>query len=387
MTTSPSVRRRHVYFFSGFDPNVPSKYHKLYRDGARKQLDITGARIEVGPRKKLGLSNMGWSVNAQGPGVSEQTVETLYEMVRWDDVVRAHWWSAAWPQLRDYMSTTWFCLHSGVFSKIFHQSKGPFFLVFSPLLLTLAVIPLLLAWLGLAAALTQGFIAAAWGLCGVALASVAWALGVRRHWYSRWVLRSYSFFGRMGAKDVPELEAVIDAAATALVDKVQANDVDEIVLLGHSSGTVLAISVLARALRQCETLGLTSPTISMVTLGHCTPSLSNFPPAQRFRDELKLVSENPQVTWVDYSDPIDNFSFAGADPVTAAGWPQKHAHHPCMLSPHFSELYTPEQYRALKKNKHELHAQYLGGATRAGKYDFFAITSGPFTLAQRVALG
>ena len=63
--TSPpptgGVRRRHVLYVSGFDPQGPGHYHALYAEQAAAQARVTGERIEVGARQRQG-SNAAWDV-------------------------------------------------------------------------------------------------------------------------------------------------------------------------------------------------------------------------------------------------------------------------------------------------------------------------------------
>ena len=58
---------------------------------------------------------------------------------------------------------------------------------------------------------------------------------------------------------------------------------------------------------------------------------------------------------------------------------------PKILSPQFAKLFAPTAYAALRKNLFEMHFQYLKAGELPGKYDYFAITAGPRTLAARFA--
>ena len=46
-------------------------------------------------------------------------------------------------------------------------------------------------------------------------------------------------------------------------------------------------------------------------------------------------------------------------------------------------LFTPEGYSQVKRNFKRAHLQYMMANEIAGDYDFFAITAGPLTLAER----
>ena len=47
-----TVRRRHVFYLSGFDPKGASYYHALYRAEAAQQAEVNGHTIEVSPRHR-----------------------------------------------------------------------------------------------------------------------------------------------------------------------------------------------------------------------------------------------------------------------------------------------------------------------------------------------
>ncbi|MEO5671128.1 MAG: hypothetical protein ABIR26_10595, partial [Ramlibacter sp.] len=77
------VRRRCVFYVSGFDPKGAGHYHALYKDQAALQAQAGGLVLDVGPRQRLAGGNPFWEVRAVEEGVE---VQTHYEFMRWDDV-------------------------------------------------------------------------------------------------------------------------------------------------------------------------------------------------------------------------------------------------------------------------------------------------------------
>ena len=51
------VQRRHVFFFSGFDPKGASYYHRIYREQAVLQGALMGVRYTVGGQHKTPEGN------------------------------------------------------------------------------------------------------------------------------------------------------------------------------------------------------------------------------------------------------------------------------------------------------------------------------------------
>ena len=56
---------------------------------------------------------------------------------------------------------------------------------------------------------------------------------------------------------------------------------------------------------------------------------------------------------------------------------------PVVISAAFSKTLAPETLARLRYRYHQLHFQYLCAFDRPGDYDYFRITAGPLTLAQR----
>lgn len=394
MPQPSSVRRRHVFYLSGFDPNGPARYHKLYCEGAAQQSGFSGASVEVGPRTRVRdeTDTMAWKVSYRDADAdADAEVETSYVFPRWDKIVRDYWWQDRGPQLRDLLKTSWQYLHTGAHWKMFRQSRPAFNTVFMPFLLLLVMLPGLVLALGTVLDLARDLRNGASLLAPIALTGLSavlaltWVYWARRHWHAQWILRGYAFVGRMGGPGVLELDARLDEMATALCRQVQKHEDEEILVVGHSVGTIVAVSVLARAFRQDPELARRGPAIGLLTLGHCTPLLSNLPAARRFRDELAVLAAQPGLCWADFSDPMDSYSFGGVDPVRAAGLESPRAGHPLVLSPDFARLFQSERFRGRHQGAHEIHQQYLNASMPGDAYDFFAMTAGPLTLEQRLA--
>src|SRR6185436_4280451 len=146
-----SIRRRRVLYVSGFDPQGPARYHRLYREQSEAQGRVTGHRIEVGPRTRAGPHLDTWAIDAQVEG---QHCETRYEFLRWDDVVRANWMSGHARYLAATLAATWRFASSGVLWRMLKGSRpgfsvcvGPFcVLLFIALVASLLAAGVLLAW-------------------------------------------------------------------------------------------------------------------------------------------------------------------------------------------------------------------------------------------------
>lgn len=162
--------------------------------------------------------------------------------------------------------------------------------------------------------------------------------------------------------------------------------VDEVLVIGHSSGAHLGVSALADLIRAGLPEG--AAPLSFLSLGQVVPMVSFLPGASRLRSDLRLMGRQDQVAWVDVTAPGDGCAFALCDPVAVSGVAGPGQRWPLVLSAAFSQTLRPETWARLKRRYFRLHFQYLCAFDalpgRADDYDYFRITAGPMTLWQRL---
>lgn len=394
----PTVRKRRVLFVSGFDPQGHLRYYPLYRDEAAKQCKSSGHRLELGPRKAVGPQLQTWQIDATIEG---EDCNTTYDFLRWDDIVRQHWFKGHVRYWGMTLGATWRLFSTGVLWLMLKGSMPGFYVCFRPFLMVLAELlgsGLLLMFLVLTAMRIgpQWSLLAVAAVCGAGLYGLNW-LGKRaeNEWQMGWVMRSYWFTTKQGRKQLPELDQRLDHHADYLLKVLEDPSFDEILVVGHSSGAMMAASIVGRACKLAPEKPI-DLRLSLLTLGQCFPILTFQPQAGHFRAELAAVAETLDGRWVDVTAPPDGCCAALVDPLEAvralgtsvACEPSVRylgKQRPKVLSPQFANLFTPEVYAEIRKNHSELHFQYLKASQIPGTYDFFAITAGPQRLAQRFA--
>jgi hypothetical protein len=383
--TARRVRRRHVFYLGGFDPQGPAHYHRLYAEQAARQAAVSGYAIDVGPRERAGPHASRWAADATWPDATR--VQSTIEFLRWDDIVREHWPRSRWAVMLSALGTTARQLANGVLWKILKTSWPAFLVLFLPPLLVVALLAMLAAIAALAASLVlHGPVLTAL----VLTAALAWLLSLFARWAEAkvqmaWLMRSTRFILRQARGETPDLEARLDEFAARVLAVRAAGEVDEILVVGHSSGAMLAVSVVARAV--ADAAPESGPALSLLTLGECIPMLSYQPEAGAFRAELARIARSGAWSWVDFTAPPDGCCFALVDPTAvceeraaASDW-----HAPKRLSPRFAQLFDPPAYRSLRRDKYRCHFQYLMASQLPGAYDYFAITAGPQSLVGRYA--
>jgi len=372
-----AVKRRHVFYISGFDPRGPAHYHRLYKSEAARQALVNGLAIEIGKREKVSETESIWRVTSK-------QAEVQYSFLRYDDVMRERWARTNWTVLVEILRYSLLMLRRGVFRNVLFTSWPTFVSMVYPLSLVVAAVLLsivaaaIAGWLGGAgAAIIVGLAAF------VALIALRWPLEERINAF--WIARILSFIADQGAGKVPALDARLDQWTSRIAQEIRSQGTDEVLIVGHSVGTQLAVSVAARIIRELGGALPMKPRVSLLTLGHTIPLQALQPPAEKFRAELALVSRTPEIEWIDVSAAIDSACFPLCDPVEASGLKQANPARPSpkIVSARFPKLFTPGTYKSLRRQFKRAHFQYLLSAELKGDYDYFLITAGDKTLGER----
>ncbi len=385
-----SVRRRQVFYISGFDPKGPAHYHRLFAEQAALAGALGHYRVDVGSRHRASEHSAVWTLkHGSALADGDADVDTAFEFLRWDDIVRTHWTRNPGVLARDLIRTTLLYLRTGALWTMLKLAWPPVLALVAPVLLLIGLLLTVpAAWLVASGVTNRTSAWPAGALAGIAVLGAAFGLAmwVERRMNVQWLLRSYAFTGLQGTRGCPELEQRLDRFASRIVERTQATPAcDEVLIVAHSSGSIIATAALARALMLDPQLGARGPRLSLLTLGQWSPLLSSLPTAQRFRDELASIAAEPALDWVDFTAPPDGCCFALTDPVAAAGLPVHRPDHPRLLSPRFAEMFSAARYAEIRRDRFRLHFQYLMAGERVADYDYTAIVTGPLTLGERFA--
>jgi pimeloyl-ACP methyl ester carboxylesterase len=389
-----TIARRCVFYVAGFDPSGPAQHHRMYAQEAAKQSALSGYTINVGARKNTTEHLSQWSVEHISTDTPDNAVtHTDYVFARWDDIVRAHWGKLdSWAQVLrfaiGFFATQWHYLRTGALWSMLRLAWPPVVALVSPLLLLLGSAAVWVLAIGLAWGSIVWTLATA---AGVGLGLWFFVQRLEAQFHMLWLMRSYMFTRLYAMGRAPEVNERLQVFAAAIAQARASGQYDEVLVVGHSSGCILASCAAARSLPLVAQAGaVAAAPLGLVTLGHCIPLLSSLPAAQSCRDDLRTIAESDAVRWVDFTAPSDGSCFAFVDSIAAA-WPVQSkslslsSNAPTLLSPRFQTLMSPAQYHALCKSRFDLHFQYIHAGTIAGDYDFYALTSGAQSLRDRFA--
>lgn len=382
--TAGRVFRRRVFYIPGYDPIHPRRYRELYRKEGADQAALSGYALALTPKR--GGGPYGWQVEGRIDGAR---VEAEIEVLVWSDIVRGSMSESIPATYLQLFRTAWAYIGSGALFRLMRLRKGPMIAALYPIAFLL--LQLLVACLigGVLGGLVAEYLHWTAGLVVFALVvagGLRWFRARDNKVFAWYLMHDYAYSAQAGGANPPELEARMSdfrKAIRAALDE----DLDEVLVIGHSSGAHLGVSILADLIR--GGLPGTRPALSFLSLGQVVPMVSFLPRATRLRADLRDLSMRDELFWLDVTAPGDGCAFALCDPVAVTGVAPEGKRWPLVISAAFTQTLSPAKWQALRRRWFRLHFQYLcafdalPGA--ADDYDYFRITAGPQTLAARYA--
>jgi hypothetical protein len=379
------VHTRHVYFIGGFDPGRPSSFYQEHKTELLRYSALSNTQHMLSPRQRIDETCHRWSVHAQH---AQGTTQTTFNYLTWDDVVRSRWARTPYTLIAQAIRSFKNFVCSGAARKL-HR--------IGPATVRTALFPYVLALLaGIAVGVVSTASYALLSVLGCALATIyaitalATASSVVLAWKMlsktpmTWFLRVVDFANCLAHNESPLLHARIRRWARQIDDSLQASDADEIIVVGYSAGSSLAVAVLAQCIDPRRVNSVSPPRLTLLTLGNCVPVAASLPAGVQVRADIATVGERA-IPWVDFTAPIDWGSFPLADTVMLYAPCHKNSTtQRCFVSPQFHLLFDMTSYQNIKKDKYRVHQLYLQCTQRLGRYDYFGMVYGPQSLIERI---
>ncbi|MGE5536563.1 MAG: hypothetical protein ACM3W7_13720 [Acidobacteriota bacterium] len=382
------VHRRLVIYVQGYDPRGLPEYYRMFRRNYRRSCELYGLRGEIGPAVNDPDRLIAeWSIVTQR---DDWRVETTYKFLRWQDIIRRDFERATWWKILHMYRTYGGSLLSGVTPRIMraHWRFGLF--VLYPMVL-MTIFMLIAALVGFACAkliVSFGAPIAVAIVLGVAvgfivLAAILWATESRT--YLLYLCDDGISTYQYAHGERPDWDERMEIFAGYVSDAIRKSDADEAIIVGHSSGSFLAVDVLDRALARDPALGRHGPRVRLLTLGANLPIVGFHRRAAWFRDRIKRVAEAADVDWVDYQTRHDIMNFWPFDPVTGHGIkPAAGRRNPTVVAISFRDIWPPENFERRRWRFFQAHFQFLYANERLGApYDYYLICCGPLDLVTR----
>jgi hypothetical protein len=374
------VRSRQVFYIPGYDPMLPRRYRELYRSEGAFQADISGYLLDLKGNSKG--ENYSWSVISD---IAGQQTKSKFDFLLWSDIVQSSMNRSIPATFLLLIRVVWIYVSTGALRRLTHLRKGPVITALYPVFM-LSFQLILASMIGAAIGFSIAQFAPIWLAVPLGLAALGWLMvWFRKHdnrLFAYYLLHDYAFSAQYRGANPPELEARMLEFSDQIFAALN-SDVDEVLVVGHSSGAHLGVSVLADLLRR-HSLDPKGPKLAFLTLGQVVPMVSFLPKADLLRRDLNFLCQQSEITWIDVTAPGDGCTFALCDPVGVSGVaPQAGQIWPLVFSAAFTQSLSPELYSSIRWRFFRLHFQYLCAFDRPQDYDYFQITSGPVSLSSR----
>ena len=389
MIAPVQVHRRLVIYVQGYDPRGLAEYYRMFRREYRRSCELYGLTGKIGkPQDDPRRFTTSWDIATNGEGWQ---VETRYLFLRWEDIIRRDFARPVWWKILHMYLAMGAALANGVVWRILkaHWRFGMFILY--PLVLMTVWVLLgavfgilcmqLVASLG-APVLVARIVGAVTGLG--AFASMLWLTEPQT--YLLYLCDDVVSTRQFAYRQRPDWEARMEAFAGEVVDAVCASKADEVVIVGHSSGSFLAVDVLDRALIRDPQLDDHGPRVRLLTVGANLPIVGFHRQAQWFRDRLRRLAVAPDIDWVDYQSRHDIMNFWPFDPVAGHGivLEDDERRNPTVIAISFRDLWKPGNFGRRRWRFFRAHFQFLLANERLGAaYDYYLICCGPLDLLSR----
>jgi hypothetical protein len=377
------IRRRHVIYVEGYDPQGAEGYYSLFERSWKRFLKIWALQAQLGKLKLDSQDFAHWDLEASAPN---WRVETRYEFLRQEHIIRAN---MAEPLLRQVPRALGWALDylvSGAIVQVLRASWefGLALIHFQMMLLWWLVLSAGGGWLIGSTATYLGLPGAVGLLVGI-VAAVGIFLGLRPLANRLFVIQINSHWPYLTAFARGEptcFDAPIEACAQRVIAAARANAADEIVVVGHSGGGALAPAVMTRALELDPEVGRRGPPIVLLTLGSIAPGAALHPRSEKLRAVFARLAVEPSITWIDSQSRKDVLNFWEFDPIGGLGIRlDRPPCNPILWRVRFRDMLSDDFYRRIRFNFFRLHYQFIMANDRRAPYDYFMLVAGPVPVA------
>lgn len=379
-----TIRRRHVFYVEGYDPQGATGYHRLFNRELKRSVGAWRFDAKVGDVVVDSGDLAHWDIESSAPN---WRVETRYEFLRLEDIVKHRMAEPLPGQFARALAWIADDLFSGALSRTFRASwRFGLNLAYQQSFVVLW--PVLSALAGIVA----GLVLSRYGVWSIvsAIVGAAVAYGAFRalrllidhliiiQLASSWVNNRKYAHGQPN-----DFDRSTGILTERIVEVCRAAEVDEILIIGHSSGCGIAPVALARALALDPDLGRHGPKVSLLTLGSLLPAYALHPRGQRMRDAIERLGIEPSIVWIDCQARRDVSNFWGFDPVDSLGHalPGKRCN-PLIWIVRFRDMLSDEAYRRASRSLFRMHFQFIMGGNLRAQFDYFMVVCGPLLVTE-----
>jgi hypothetical protein len=383
------VQQRHIIYVQGYDPRGLAQYYRMFRTELRKFAGLYGLNATIGSLQRTDDGEIAsWNIETKA---GDWQTRTHYDFLRFEDLIqRDH----AAPVLRTIVhaiSIYWRMVFAGTFARICKANwRFAAFIIYPHFALLLEALGVLALAFAFESGLEALGVPSLFAMAAAAALFLATLIPILKYLdnltYVLYLLADMVWHWEFAHGRRPAWDARIVSFAEHLVEVAKRGDTDEIVIVGHSSGSFLGTEMLAHALKLDPDLGRHGPRVVLLTVGGNFPVVGFHPVSQDFRDHLRQLAIEPSIDWVDCQSRKDIMNFYPFDPVAGHGIEVGAARrNPTIVSVRFREVIRPEHYHLFRWKFFRVHFQFVMANEVPHAFDFFMIVCGPIPLVERLA--
>jgi hypothetical protein len=339
---SKKLMKRQIFYISGFDPRGSRFYYNLHKQQLSSWQHLYDAKAIISKKKQVADHVSQWQVTA------DQDVNIEYNFLHWDDIIKDNWLRK--PQLllcqaiKAYYgflrNSQWKFLrslpHNGPITAFFQPVYALALLIIATILSIIIIVfagqNMQSIWPIILASLIQ-------------LVSLCYVAKMRPLWLLRLYIFHYHIFKNHYSLIDDRLENWRD-----YISKHLDVNADEVWLVGHSNGTLIAPLLLEKIIAENQSIAK----IKLITLGNLSPLNTAVSVMKRPQQALKKLIKH-KFFWLDISSPADGACFALVDPLV----PLATKVDVLLKSPRFHKSYDIKRYNKIKRDEFKLHFEYL----------------------------
>lgn len=384
------VQHRHIIYIQGYDPRGLAQYYRMFRTELRKFSRLYGLTTTLGrPQQSADREIASWSIETKA---NDWQTRTSYDFLRFEDFIQDDLAQPIWRTVLKAVLIYWQLVFAGTIARFWRANwRFATFITYPHFLLLLEAIGAGLVAFAFEKGLDAFGIPDAFSIAAALAAFVA-VLGTvlkytENQTYLLYVLSDTIWTWEFSHRARGEWDRRIDRFAQHLVTTARASDAEEIVIVGHSSGSFLGTEMLARALQLDPDLGRHGPRIVLLTIGGNFPIVGFHAVSQPFRDNLRMLAVEPSIDWIDCQSRKDVMNFFPFDPIKGhdidVGSVRRN---PRIVVVRFRDIINPDHYNVFRWKFFRVHFQFVMANERPNAYDFFMIVCGPVPLTARMAV-
>ena len=384
------VQHRHIIYIQGYDPRGLAQYYRMFRTELRKfarlyELSATTSRPQTAPGGEIAS----WSIETKA---GDWQTRASYDFLRFEDFIQRDLAAPIWRTLFQAVWIYWRLVFAGTIARFWRANwRFATFITYPHLMLLLEAVCAVAVGFAFEKGLGALGVPDPFSIAAAVAAFVA-VLGAMLKYtenqtYLLYLLSDTIWTWEFSHRARPEWDQRIDRFAQHLVKVARESDAEEIVIVGHSSGSFLGTEMLARALKLDPALGRHGPRIVLLTIGGNFPIVGFHAVSKDFRDHLRMLAVEPSIDWIDCQSRKDVMNFYPFDPIKGHDIDVGEARrNPKIVSVRFRDIISPEHYNLFRWKFFRVHFQFVMANERPHAYDFFMIVCGPIPLSVRMAV-